>query len=124
MEIHIILLVLFFHWIADFICQDEKWAINKANWFEFLIQHTLLYSFIMWAGLLLIFPTFSASILFFLITFVSHTLTDYFTSIVVKQRFMDKHLGSAIPNFGAYSIIGYDQLLHYTMLFYSLKYLL
>lgn len=124
MEIHIILLVLFFHWVADFVCQDEKWSINKASWFEFLLRHTLVYSFIMWMGLLLIFPTFAASILFFVITLVSHTLVDYFTSIVVRQRFADKHFGSAIPNFGGFSIIGYDQLLHYVMLFYSLHYLL
>jgi len=55
--------------------------------------------------------------LFFPITFILHTLTDYFTSKIVKYKFNKKHYGSFIPNFGAFTIIGLDQLLHYIQLF-------
>ena len=54
---------------------------------------------------------------FFPITFISHTITDYFTSRIVSKRFKDGHLGSAIPNLGAFTVIGFDQVLHYIQLF-------
>ena len=124
MKIEIIFVVLFLHWIADFIFQDEKWSINKSYWIEPLLKHTITYSLIMGLGMMLFFPTFLSFIYFTIITFISHTFVDYFTSIVVKDKFNKKEFGSSIPNFGAFTIIGYDQLLHYVMLFYSLTYLL
>lgn len=124
MKIEIIFVVLLLHWIADFIFQDEKWSINKSYWIEPLLKHTITYSLIMGLGMMLFFPTFLSFIYFTIITFISHTFVDYFTSIVVKDKFNKKEFGSSIPNFGAFTIIGYDQLLHYVMLFYSLTYLL
>jgi hypothetical protein len=55
--------------------------------------------------------------IFAAITFVIHFATDYVTSRIVKKRFEAKHFGSPIPNLGAFSIIGFDQVLHYTQLF-------
>ena len=52
-----------------------------------------------------------------MITFILHFATDYITSRIVSKRFADKYYGSPIPNFGAFSIIGLDQVLHYAQLF-------
>ena len=50
------------------------------------------------------------------ITFVLHTLTDFLTSKVVHGLFENKKFGSPIPNLGAFSAIGFDQVLHYIQL--------
>ena len=51
------------------------------------------------------------------ITFIFHTITDYFTSRIVSKKFEEGNVGSAPPNFGAFTIIGIDQVLHYIQLF-------
>jgi hypothetical protein len=57
------------------------------------------------------------SLLFGVITFITHTATDYFTSRIVSKKFAKQEYGSPIPNFGAFTIIGIDQVLHYIQLF-------
>jgi hypothetical protein len=119
--------IIIIHWIADFIFQDEKWALGKSKNWKDLLDHTIMYSYIWYIiGLFLvvinlffpffIYKPFSLS-LFPLITLIAHTITDYFTSKIVSKRFKDNHLGSAIPNLGAFTIIGFDQVLHYIQLF-------
>jgi hypothetical protein len=51
------------------------------------------------------------------ITFVAHTITDYITSRIVSRKFANKEFGSPIPNTGAFTVIGFDQVLHYIQLF-------
>lgn len=120
-------LLILFHYIADFIFQDEKWAKAKSYDFNALTDHTIIYSSVM--GLLTFFclPLEFASGLhwggFVLITFITHTITDYFTSKMVAKKFKENKLGSSIPNFGAFSIIGFDQVIHYATLFLTYNYL-
>jgi hypothetical protein len=118
-----ILLIIFIHWIADFICQDEKWALGKSKNWNDLLSHTAVYS-IIWMILGSILKATNivdwnpgALSLFVLITFIAHTITDYFTSRIVSKKFATNHYGSPIPNFGAFTIIGFDQVLHYVQLF-------
>lgn len=117
--------IIIIHWIADFIFQDEKWALGKSKNWEDLILHTLTYS-LMWIGAGLIWCLFDLTsapkiatlmLWFFSITFIFHTLTDYFTSRIVSKKFANKEYGSSIPNFGGFTIIGFDQVLHYVQLF-------
>jgi hypothetical protein len=131
MSLIVVLSIIFIHWVADFIFQAEEWANNKSKGITPLLKHTITYSlvwyFVMfvfaicgnhfggysakdlgWSGWMFLFPV---------ITFVFHTITDYFTSKIVSKRFADQHYGSPIPNFGAFTIIGFDQVLHYTQLF-------
>jgi hypothetical protein len=122
-----IITIIITHWVADFVFQDEKWALGKSkNWSD-LLKHTLTYSYI-WALLgcfvCLVNPELQENykwvdfaIVFPLITFITHTITDYFTSRVVSKKFATGQYGSSIPNFGAFSIIGIDQVLHYVQLF-------
>ena len=159
--------IIIIHWIADFIMQDEKWALGKSkNWSDLLL-HTFTYSFTFFWGIacLILYiigrgeDNFLLSISFAIITFIFHTATDYFTSRIVSKRFaleapfnlkLDnnvfksgdiivadnkeelivmhdyiKHnyntyrvkLYNSMPNFGAFTIIGLDQVLHYIQLF-------
>jgi hypothetical protein len=54
---------------------------------------------------------------FWIITFVAHTITDYFSSIIVSNKFAKKEYETSIPNTGPFTIIGIDQVLHYIQLF-------
>lgn len=121
-----IFVILFVHWIGDFVLQTDKQAKGKSkNWTD-LINHTLTYS-ILWGLLGSIYFWSNADftniggstedlfarciIVFPFITFVSHTITDYFTSRLNSKLWAkgDTH------NF--FVSIGFDQLLHYAQLF-------
>lgn len=128
-----ILILLTIHFIADFIFQDEKWALGKSSFNTSLLKHTITYSLV-WLFIGLFIKIFYESIFinfevfsylslfkFVLVTFVFHTITDYFTSRIVAKKFANNHMGSSIPNFGAFTIIGFDQLLHYFQLLITYK---
>lgn len=120
----LVLSVVIAHFFADFIFQDEKWATTKRKSLKSLLKHTVTYSVILTGlllGVLWIPPLYI--LYFFLINFATHTIIDFFTSKVVGQRFDDKYYGSSIPNFGAFSIIGLDQVLHYICIYTSLYFL-
>lgn len=109
--------IVIIHWIADFIFQDEKWAVGKSKNLDDLLNHTTVYSLLWWIPVSIMLDSISLGSLFVIITFIIHTITDYFTSSKVNQLFEDKKLGSSIPNIGAFSVIGFDQVLHYLQLF-------
>lgn len=119
-----IFFIFIVHYIADFIFQDERWALGKSRNLDDLLQHTLMYSFVwlMSSGLFAILYinsllAFQKVFIFVGITFVCHTITDYYTSKVVSKMFHNKKFGGPIPNLGAFSMIGFDQVLHYIQLF-------
>lgn len=126
-----VLLILLMHYIADFVFQDEKWSINKWNSFKDLLNHTSVYSvvtFVLITPVIFIYR-FTIDIdlmmvniiLFSFVSFIIHTLTDFLTSKLVHSKFKKNHLGSSIPNTGAFSVIGFDQVLHYIQLFITYK---
>ena len=119
LTIIILLGVILFHWVFDFIFQDEKWALNKSKSIKYLLIHTITYSVLWWIPILIIATIgsfYSNDIIpilnwyavgfFPLITFIFHTATDYFTSKIVSKRFANGYYGGPIPNFGGFSIIG------------------
>jgi hypothetical protein len=120
----IVISVIIAHFFADFVCQAEVWALGKRKSFKLLLQHTATYTVVLTTlllGVLWIEPLYI--LYFFIFNFFAHTLVDYFTSKLVGKRFDDKHLGSPIPNLGAFSMIGLDQVIHYICIFGSLYFL-
>lgn len=115
--------IVFTHWIADFIFQDEKWANAKSTSFKALVTHTIVYSFMMTIMWMFYFEQPFKILYFFLITFVTHTITDFFTSKIVKRKFKNQNYGSGIPNFGAFTLIGLDQVIHYITITFSILFL-
>jgi hypothetical protein len=109
-----IFLILIIHWFADFVLQTDKQAKGKSkNWTD-LINHTYVYSMIwMIIGCILYiinlidfnFP------LFTLITWVIHTITDYFTSRLNSKLWEEGKTHSFFVS------VGFDQILHYVQLF-------
>lgn len=115
-----ILTIIFVHWFADFLMQDEKWAIGKSKNNQDLTMHVLMYSTIWFLVANTYIIGFKANELLYLfapITFICHWVTDYFTSRIVSKKFANNEYGSPIPNIGAFTIIGTDQFLHYAQLF-------
>lgn len=116
MAVDIVIFLVVIHWVADFIFQAEKWAIGKSSSLKSLLNHTCVYSSLWFFPVWIMTGDLYNSILFVAITFIAHTVTDYFTSKVVAKKFANNHYGSPIPNFGAFTMIGFDQVLHYVQL--------
>lgn len=95
-----IYLIIIIHWIADFIFQTDKMAVNKSTSFKWLTSHVLAYS----SFLLMFGPLYAIvnGIAHFITDAISSRLTSYFWK---KQ---DRH------NF--FVIIGLDQALHLIVL--------
>lgn len=117
MQFKEILIILLVHWLADFILQTHDQAINKSSSNKALLGHTITYSLVWWlVGALYVlqhqdtYQNWHLS-LFVMITFVAHTVTDWFTSRLCKKFFskQDYHNG--------FVVVGFDQILHYTQLF-------
>lgn len=137
MSLTVILSIILIHWVADFIFQAEEWATNKSKSFMSLIKHTATYSLVWYfamVGIAIYGNHFNGPsiedlgwtpwmCLFPVITFVFHTLTDYFTSKIVSRKFANQEYGSPIPNLGAFTVIGFDQVLHYVQLFLTYHFL-
>lgn len=102
MSLFEIFMILLIHWVADFVLQTDWQAKNKSINNNALLTHTGAYS-IVW---LVIFGP-----LFGLITFVTHTVTDYFTSRLNKYLWEK----GDVHNF--FVSVGFDQVLHYVQLF-------
>jgi hypothetical protein len=127
--------IIIVHYVADFVLQTEEMATRKSKDFEMLITLTVVYSCSWILGAAFLFSgdcDYSAfgkcvdtvkAFKFVGITFVMHTLTDYLTSRWTSKLFENKIYYTGIPNFGAFSVIGLDQVLHYAQLFLTFHYL-
>ena len=95
-DVCIIIGILFFHLIADFMWQDDEIAKTKSTSNKSLLIHCMTYT-------LIFFPF---GIAFAMITFAQHIIIDYFSSRIAVHYFKkdDRH------NF--FVTIGFDQFLH------------
>lgn len=105
-----ILSIVCLHFVADFVLQTHEQAVGKSKDVWYLLEHTLVYS-ACWLPVGVFFFSIGKVLLFVLITFICHTVTDYFTS-----RFNAKLWEKGnVHNF--FVGIGFDQVLHYAQLF-------
>lgn len=135
MLIAFILIVI--HYVADFMAQTEEMAVGKSKSIKLLLKHTGIYTFIfymvfaLWCAYQNHFGTITVQdmgwspwfFLFFPITFVCHTVIDYVSSKITARKFEKKEFYTGIPNMGAFSIIGLDQVCHYATLFLTYHFL-
>lgn len=117
MSLIVIFSIIFIHWVADFVLQTHWQAINKSKDNKALLVHTATYSFV-WFCLGSIWVLFNMDVynhwsltIFTLITFVTHTITDYFTSRLNSKLWAK----GDVHNF--FVSVGFDQVLHYLQLF-------
>ena len=106
--------IIFIHWIADFVMQSDYQAKNKSKSNKALTAHILTYSGV-WLlamfGLFFITGNIYMLVLFPLITFVAHWITDYFTSRLNTKLWSEGKVHWFFVS------IGFDQILHYVQLF-------
>ncbi len=107
--------IIVIHWIADFVLQTDKQAKGKSkNWSD-LLEHTGNYS-LLWTTIGMFYTIISLNtswnwLLFGLITFIAHTITDYFTSR------LNSKLWAKGQTHNFFVSVGFDQTLHYIQLF-------
>jgi hypothetical protein len=132
MNLYIIIAILVGHYVGDFVTQQNNHKINRTNniyhkikrYLKHIYPHTLIYSGIL-TGLLLILQIFNLlpfihyiNILwFFIITYISHLLTDLFVTLVVNKHLLKN------KRHKYFVTIGFDQLIHYITLFLTIYFL-
>lgn len=117
----LILYFLFVHWFADFVCQTNNQAQNKSTSNKALLSHTSIYGLIITIATYIIYLCngFGAQfwytpLIFGVIQFITHTLVDYITSRINKELWNNKQIHEF------FVMIGFDQFIHYIILFGSL----
>lgn len=120
----VFLYILLVHWFADFVLQTRHIATRKSTSNYYLTLHVLIYSFATIMLWVFLFILDSAKItpytLFgsFIITFVTHWITDYITSRYTTKFFLAK------KDKEFYSMIGFDQWVHAVTLFLTYNYII
>jgi hypothetical protein len=121
-----VLLILFFHWVADFLLQTQDMATQKSKSLYWLTQHVKSYMFGMLpiTGLIIFCGgTLGGCFSWWIINGALHWCTDYATSrwtskLYATQQFYTPNKYLKILNFPAFfSVIGLDQWIHYACLF-------
>lgn len=122
-----VLIVILFHWIADFLLQTQDMAIQKSKSNYWLTQHIKAYMYGMLpVTFVLIFlghATLLGALAWWIINGILHWCTDYATSrwtskLYAEQKFYTPNKYVKFFNFPAFfSVIGLDQVIHYTCLF-------
>jgi len=111
MNIYVLIAMLLIHWIADFVLQTDKQAKGKSKNWDDLLAHTITYSACWIPFAFFRFGYSSVGFLMFpIITFIAHTITDYFTSRLNSKLWAK---GNAHYFFVS---VGFDQILHYVQL--------
>jgi len=103
---HPVVMLIWIHFVADFILQSDMMATKKSSSNKWLGLHILAYSI----------PWFYFGWLFAVINAVAHFCTDYITSRITSRLY------KAGKTHWFFVVIGFDQAVHLTTLFvtYSL----
>lgn len=115
-----IILLLFCHFIGDFVFQTSYMALNKGSNNTVLAMHALAYiSAFLPVFILIIFSkSFLIASVFIILNFLLHLIQDYWTSRL--NAYLKRNYGEGLFFKG----IGFDQFLHFVCLITSLYYLL
>lgn len=97
-------LVMFAHFVGDFIAQTDYQAKNKSKSNKALLSHTGIYT-------LFLLPF---GIKYAILNGVIHTLVDYFSSRESSKRWAN----GEVHNF--FVVVGLDQYLHFLTLYLTL----
>lgn len=119
-----VLYFLLVHWVADFVLQSEKMALNKSTSNYWLGMHVSVYTLttiLLWCLLFSIVGlhvTFLQYISAAMSIFVMHFITDYITSRITGKYYRDN------KNHEFFVTIGFDQWLHYLQIFIVINYII
>lgn len=113
-----LMIIIWGHWIGDFVMQLDRMALNKSKIKKALMEHIYWYSATLFVGSMVIFKGDIVMVgLFSAINGILHYYTDYFTSRWTSKLRQQGKMGSdKFPNFGFFAVIGLDQAIHMTCL--------
>lgn len=117
MELNLALIIgiLLNHFVSDFIFQTQQMAENKSTSIKWLSKHVGVYTltFLPFIILLMNYVSVFWAIIWWLVNSGLHWITDYGTSK------LNKYLLSNYGKGPFFKGIGFDQLIHYIILFYT-----
>lgn len=99
--------LVFVHFVADFVFQNDWMALNKSRRMLPLLAHTTVY-----AAFFLPFGWQFAAV-----TWLAHTVQDFITSRGARRLYEAKE------NHWFFVLIGFDQVLHYVQLAFAYHWL-
>lgn len=111
-------IIIWSHWVSDFVFQLDRMARNKSKCDAALMDHILWYSFILFIGSLFLFKfNVVYAGLYAVVNGIVHYYVDYFTSRWTSKLHAEGKMGAdKFPNFGFFAIIGLDQAIHMSTL--------
>lgn len=111
-------IIIWSHWIADFVFQLDRMARNKSKDNDALMSHIKWYTFILFIGSLLLFKfDFVMAGVFAVVNGIIHYWVDYVTSRITSKLHAQGKMGSdKFPNLGFIAVIGLDQAIHISTL--------
>ena len=116
-----IILIFVTHFLADFVFQTHEMSLKKSKSILWLSYHVAVYSVvttIIWSIFFGVGRDVSLIPAIFGLTFVSHWVTDYFTSKWTSRLWAEER----VHDF--FVVIGLDQLIHATTLLITFNYLI
>lgn len=128
------LILIFIHFVGDFLLQNDTMAINKSKSIHWLTIHVLVYTSVLAIGSFFLFDLTKFFAWFDMIFFVSasaclHWATDFFTSKLTSYLYQKAEKNpKELFLFNSwrhwfFTAVGADQILHYSALFLTYQYL-
>jgi hypothetical protein len=97
------ILLLFAHWVGDYLLQTNEMASRKAASLKWLTVHVLVYCIPILCVSILLFPV-PQALVFLAVNGVLHWITDFFTSrLAIRYKSNPRVF---------HSIVGFDQFIH------------
>ena len=106
-DLYTVILILWAHWIGDFILQSDWHATNKSKHNGILLHHVACYSIPLTVIGFLVPINFA----WILVNAIAHAVTDWCTSRVTSKLWV------AGERHWFFVVIGLDQSIHFTTLF-------
>ena len=103
-------LLLFTHWIGDFVCQTTWMATGKSSRLDALIVHVLMYSIVLAGAAVVLFGQTETAAMFVACNAAFHLVTDFCTSKVSAAFHARQNMR------GFFIVLGLDQFLHHLAL--------
>ena len=117
-SLNVVIFLIAIHFLADFGLQTNEQATKKSTSNTYLFYHVGVYSMAWFISMWGFTGKCEMALLFAIITFCCHYITDYITSRISKKFFAvnDYHNG--------FVTIGFDQVLHYLQLLATYQFLI